>query len=351
MLKLLGKALLVLVVLLVAAALAGGGYRAWRQHEGEQALAITAPNGIDEGLFVSVPGGEEWITIRGVDRGNPVLLIVHGGPGSALSPFATAFVPYERDWTVVQWDQPGAGRTFARAGRTLPATTTPASIAGDGIAVAEFVRERLGKERVVLLGLSWGSMIGLEMARARPDLFDAYVGTGLVVHRDDGRAVSYDRILARARERNRAEAVAALEAIGRPPYARPEGMRTLNRWIDELTDERGAGDRVAELLVAPRQSLADVVSHLLGFVASDEHFDLGAIDVRKSDPRVAVPVIVIHGAEDYDTPIELARSYFESLIAPSKQFVALAQGGHSALIDDRASFLAALNEHALPLAH
>src|SRR5688572_8382235 len=232
MLRFAGKVLLGLVLLVVATAAALAGYRAWRQHEGEQALAIATPNGIDEGLFVPVRGVEQWITIRGTDRSNPVLLIVHGGPGTPLSPLATAFLPYEREWTVVQWDQPGAGRTFGRAGDKLQATTTLADIAADGIAVTELVERRLGGNKVVLLGLSWGSVVGLEMARARPDLFAAYVGTGLFVHRDDGRAVAYRRVLDRARSQNNAAAVAELETIGPPPYADAESTRTLNRWTD-----------------------------------------------------------------------------------------------------------------------
>jgi len=352
MLRLVGKLLLGVVLLVVVAAAALGGYRVWRQHEGERALAIPAPNGIDESMFVDVGDVEQWITIRGTDRRNPVLLVVHGGPGVALSPLATAFLPYERDWTVVQWDQPGAGRTFSRAGRTLSSSTTVASIATDGIAVAELVARRLGVERVVLVGLSFGSVVGLEMARARPDLFVAYVGTGLFVHRDDGRAIAYERVLARARDEDRSAAVAELEGVGPPPYARAERTRTLNRWIDALTrsNDPDAADRLAEILLAPRQSLSDVASYFGGYVASDEHFDLGAMDLRRSAAEFALPIVIIHGAEDFDTPIELARGYLDSITAPSKELVALPNGGHTALVYDRASFLAALDEHVLPLA-
>jgi pimeloyl-ACP methyl ester carboxylesterase len=352
MLKRFGKVVLSVVLLVVIAVAAFSGYRAWRQHEGEQALAITTPRGIDEGLFVPAPSGEQWITIRGTDRGNPVLLIVHGGPGAALSPLATEFLPFEQEWTVVQWDQPGAGRTFARAGDTLSATTTVASIAADGVAMSEFVSQRLGTNRVVLLGLSFGSVVGLEIMRARPDLFAAYVGTGLFVHRDEGRAIAYDRVLARARARDDATAMAELEAIGRPPQSTPDSARTLNRWIDAFTGavEGGAATRVGELLFAPRQSLGDFATYFAGYAASDEQFDLGAMDLRKSGTQFARPIFIIQGAEDYDTPIELARSYFESITAPSKEFVALPNGGHTALVYDSANFLAELNARVLPLA-
>ncbi len=351
MLKRVGRLLLGLVLLVVVAAAAFGGYRAWRQHEGEQALAIDTPNSIDEGLFVTVPGGEQWITIRGQDRRNPILMIVHGGPGSALSPLATHFLPFEASWTVVQWDEPGAGRTFARAGDALPPSTTVATIAADGVAVVELVRQRLGGQRVVLVGLSFGRVVALDMARLRPDLFVAYVGTGLFVHRDEGRAIVYERVLARAREQRIDEAVAELTAIGPPPHARAEDARTVNRWTNTLarSNDSGAGRRIADVLFAPRLSLGDFMSYVGGYLASDEHFDLGAMDLRTSATRFELPIFVLHGAEDYDTPIELARDYLGSVAAPSKELVVLPNGGHTALVDDRAAFLAELNARVRPL--
>jgi pimeloyl-ACP methyl ester carboxylesterase len=351
MLRVLGKTIVWLLLALVLTAAVASGHRWWRQQQAERTLAVDTRVGVDEGMFVTVGGREQWVTIRGSDRRNPVLLIVHGGPGTALSPLATAFLPYERDWTVVQWDQPGAGKTFGRAGGTLDAATTVASIAADGIAVTELVAARLGSERVVLLGLSFGSVVALEMARARPDLYVAYVGTGLFVHRDDGRVVAYQRVLADARAQGRAEATAALEAMGPPPYASAEDARALNRWTQALLGdaEASAAGRLAEIWFAPRQTLSDVASYFGGYAASDAQFDLGAMDLRTSGTSFALPIVIIHGARDLDTPAELARSYFESITAPHKRFVTLPNGGHTALAYDQESFLAALREHVGPL--
>lgn len=352
MLKRIGKTLLWLGAALVVTAVLGFGYRAWQQAAGERLLALATPNGIDEGLFVDVRGTEQWVTIRGQDRANPVLFVVHGGPGATLSPLPAKFLVYEREWTVVQWDQPGAGRTFMRAGSTLAADTTVASIAADGIAVAEFVAARLGQPRVVVLGLSFGSVVGLDMVRARPELFSAYVGTGLFVHGDDGRKIAYDRALARARKSNNTDASAALEAIGPPPYTTPEAARAHARWTHELSTAKtttGFG-RLGELLLAPRQTLADVRGYIGGYVASDEQFNLGAMDLRMSPREFAVPIVIIQGAEDVDTPIELARAYLDSIAAPSKSLVPLERGGHTALVDDAEAFAHALSVHVLPLA-
>jgi len=352
MLKRIGKTLLWLGAAMVLTAAGGLGYRAWRQAGAERLVAIATPNGIDEGLFVAVRGTEQWVTIRGQDRANPLLFVLHGGPGATLSPLPAEFLLYERDWTVVQWDQPGAGRTFMRAGGKLAPDTTVAGIAADGLVVAEFVAARLGQPRVVVLGLSFGSVVGLDMVRARPELFSAYVGTGLFVHRDDGYKIVYDRALARARQSNNTDASAALEAIGPPPYTTPEAARTQARWTRELSTATttSAFERLGELLLAPRQTLADVRGYVGGFVASDEQFDLGAMDLRTSPREFAVPIVIVQGAEDVDTPIELARAYLDSIAAPYKLLVPLERGGHTALVDDAEAFARALNEHVLPLA-
>ena len=202
----------------------------------------------------------------------PVLFIVHGGPGSALSPFPASFLPYEREWTVVQWDQRGAGKTFSRADRKIPVGTTMADISTDGIAVAELVLKRLHKETAVLLGISWGSVVGLEMVRERPHMFSAYVGTGLFVHKNDGQKIAYSRLLGKARSENRQDAIAALEAIGPPPHRRIADTRTQNEWAATLTGQSsGTANRVFALLLAPRYSLTDVRNYFDGFVASDDN--------------------------------------------------------------------------------
>jgi pimeloyl-ACP methyl ester carboxylesterase len=322
------------------------GYRGWRQYRDEKQLTISSPNGIDEARFVTVAGTEQWITIRSRNRNNPVLFIVHGGPGSALSPFPASFLRYEKEWTVVQWDQRGAGKTFARAGGKIPAGTTLADISTDGIGVVELVLERLQKDTAVVLGFSWGSVVGLEMVRLRPQVFSAYVGTGLSVHKDDGQRIAYSRLLGKARRDNRRDAIAALEAIGPPPHRRLADTRTQNEWAATLTGQSsGTANRVFALLVAPRYSLADARSYFDGYLASDEHFDLGAIDLRTMGRRFAVPFIIIQGGEDYGTPVELARSYFDLVEAPYKRFVVLDGAGHTALTDDSDRFAAAMDEH------
>ena len=246
---------------------------------------------------------------------------------------------------------PAGGRQdFSRADGKIPTGTTIADVSTDGIGVAELVLKRLQKETAVLLGISWGGVVGLEMVRERSHMFSAYVGTGLFVHKNEGQRIAYSRLLAKARTENRQDAIAALEAIGPPPHGRIADTRTLNEWAATLTGQSsGTANRVFALLRAPRYSLADVRNYFDGFLASDEQFDLGAIDLRTRGRSFEVPVVIIQGGEDYGTPVELARSYFDLIAAPYKRFVVLDGAGHTALTDDSGRFAAALDEHVRPI--
>lgn len=142
--------------------------------------AISTPNGIQEDRYVTLGGIEQWISIRGEDRNNPVILLVHGGPGDATSLYGYALL---RSWfkrfTVVQWDQRGAGRTYERDGPSTPMVTID-RIVQDGIELSDSLRRELKKDRIVVVGHSFGSIVGLEMVKARPDLYYAFVGTGQI---------------------------------------------------------------------------------------------------------------------------------------------------------------------------
>src|SRR5262245_44103854 len=142
------KGLLALIVLLLVVLACGLAYRAWRQSQAAGAMTISAPGGIDEAMFLTIGNRQQWISIRGQDRTKPVVLMVHGGPGASHGGMAPLFVPWERDYVVAQWDQPGAGKTFGAAGRIFDGSLTIQSMAADGIQVAEYLRNHLKQDRI-----------------------------------------------------------------------------------------------------------------------------------------------------------------------------------------------------------
>jgi len=316
------------------------------------------PNGIDEAFYAPIHGREEYIAIRGEDRANPVILLLHGGPGFGNEPDAPIFRPYERTYTLVTWDQPGAGRSFRRAGDTIPSDLTVEDVVDDGIAVAELVRQRLNVDKLIVLGWSWGTVVGIGMAKKRPDLFAVYVGTGQLTSIAANNTWAYERAMSRARETGNAEAIADLARVGPWPYDTYEDYRTMLGWQRRLD-----GEPLGSLLVPPyihaffssRYSFADARSYVRGVTASVEHFfgakmdgpEIG-VDLPATATAFDVPIVFIQGENDLNTPAALARRYFEQISAPHKVYVAL-DAGHAAPAAS-AAFIAALDEHVRPLA-
>ena len=195
------------------------------------------------------------------------------GPGATLGWMPLSFVPWERDFVVVQWDQPGAGKSFGAAGRVFDRSLTIDSMAADGLRVAEYLRNHLRQDRIILVGWSWGSVLSLHMIKARPDLFAAYVGTGQVVNMQEGEALAYSRVLEKARTRGDTDAVAELEQIGPPPYDALRELGVQRKWA---TAYEGYSSNVALLLadwlLAPRASLTDIYDFVTGLTQSQNHF-------------------------------------------------------------------------------
>jgi hypothetical protein len=126
--------------------------RAHRQHVIAQAIAIHAPNGIEEGMYVKIGGIDQWIQIRGQDRDNPVLLCLHGGPGGSWLSYTNLFLPWEKEFTLVQWDQRGTGKTLETTRGSIADTLSVARMTQDGIEVSEFLRNHLHKDKIFSSG-------------------------------------------------------------------------------------------------------------------------------------------------------------------------------------------------------
>ena len=197
--------------------------------------APASPNGIDEARFVEIGGIQQWITIRGDDRNNPVLLFLHGGPGDAINPWAYAgFGGWSKHFTVVQWDQRGAGRTFGKNSGAPPGSITVARMTQDGVELAELLRRELRKDKLILVGHSFGSILGVFMVKARPELFHAFVGTGQVADSRRNYAVAYSALLRKAQTLGDQQAIRELREIGAPPYANGRGYGVQRKWSNRF---------------------------------------------------------------------------------------------------------------------
>ena len=316
--------------------------------------SIRTPHGISERGFVRIGGIAQWVTIRGQDRRNPAILVLHGGPGDAYSQLAYLLRPWEKDFTIIQWDQRGAGRTFGRYGETTPGMTLDRMVE-DGAEVADYARRRLGQSRVILLGHSWGSALGVDLLKRHPRLFSAYVGTGQLVNTAALDRTRYAYTLARLAQDGRTKALAELRRLGPPPYA-AEGQdeivrRQLNRYLAPA-DKAYLFTSVALELRNPRYALKDfrdLMKGHLDFSLPRLHRTYEAIDAPALGYDMPVPFFIIDGREDELSPPSLAEPYFRKIRAPLKAMV-LIDGGHFAFMSNARAFLTVLDERVRPLA-
>jgi len=311
---------------------------------------------IDDGAFVDVNGVSHWLTLRGADRSNPALLLL-GGPGSCFAALAPFFADWEREFTLVQWDQPGGGFTFAKSGAEA---TTVARLVDDGLRVVELVRERLQVPKLALLGFSGGTIVGLEMARRRPELFSAYIGSGQVVDWARQDAAGYALLLARARTLRDETMLRELTAIGPPPYAHAATDAVKSKYagaptpreaqafaefrplVDAALQRMPAGARY----FAPGLQWPDLLARSFAAYTALRS-EIVAFDARRRGLTFGVPMFFLQGADDLFTVTAEVAAYAAEIAAPHVELVQIDGSGHATLFLHN-EFLALLVRHVRP---
>ena len=363
-LKWLGRGLAALAVLLVVTALGGMVWRAVLQHQTAQARTPIDKNiGVDEFYKVQIGGIDQWVRVRGADRRSPVLLYLHGGPGTPMIPFAHVFQnEWEKHFIVVQWDQRGAGKTrFASNAAEVDKTIDFPRMEADAHELTQFLKAKYDKPKIFLLGHSWGSMLGISLIRDFPHDYFAYVGTGQVVRMQDNEKLGYDFTLKTAEARRNQEALSELRAIA--PYPRPDGSHldkdiwVLRKW--ETAFGIGVSHRYRDnmdltmlkfALTSPDYTLRDI-----GYFLGEHDWpalqrELNSFDIVRYGARFEVPVILIEGRHDWQTPSVLAERWIAGVSAPEKKYFWLEHSAHSPMVDEPDAFTRVLVDEVLPYA-
>lgn len=317
--------------------------------------ARAAGKEVDESGFVPVGGIDQWIAIQGRDSANPAVLYLHGGPGEAQSPFLEQFAPWRTDFTVVNWDQRGSGKTFGRNGASTPGMAPPEAaldrMCEDVREVAEYTCRRLGHKKVILVGQSWGSMLGLRAAKRWPHLFHAFVGTGFFVNWTEslrGQARSTREAAIAANDR---EALTALDSAEKLPETDMTRIIASNKYRWSSSDLAYLKIQQAFIGEPPLPERGDVADWVAGggFSVPRLLSVIFGYDARKLGDDIPVPLFVIHGADDRVTPLSAAENYVGQVRAPAKKVVPIA-GGHFACFTNPTAFVGALREHVRPFA-
>ncbi len=314
---------------------------------------IEGPDAIASLEQVRLGGVDQTILVRGRDRSAPVLLYVHGGPGGAQLPIARYYSALlEEQFVVVNWDQRGAGASCE--GTDWDALSLD-RIVTDTIELSEQLAQRFGGDgKIVLLGHSWGSIVGALAAERRPELYHAYVGLGQLVHGDRNEELSYDWVVGEANRRGDDEALAELATIA-PPYANNAELGLQRRWLNAYDGSIYAFDRARpvfwsllfgrEYTLGTRLSYPECFANSLAALWSE----VGAVDFPNQIPKLEVPVVFLTGRHDWNTPYPLVEAWAAELQAPSVEIVWFEDAGHMAPIESPEEFQRALLDKVLPL--
>ena len=360
--KAIGTTLFCVACLVIVVVVAGLSFRAYRQHIAGQALLIHSPNGIQEGRFIDVGGIQQWIQIRGEDRNNPVILFVHGGPGGSTLPISSGWQHWEKYFTVVQWDQRGTGRTYGATGSGVAPTMNLERMTQDGIELAEYLRTYLRKDKIILVGHSWGSFLGIHMVKQRPDQFYVYVGTGQVVGRvtfEKQFEITIAHLQTLARDANNTVALTELEPIAARPVINPSNRLVVEKWSKVLSLPSIEGFKLAGPIPPPFMpdfSLIDWYHWRSGMEFSAKYLrgrdgPMFQRDLASLGFEFAMPIVFIEGDEDYNTPIGPAEDYFKRIVAPRKDFTQIRGGDHFIPFDRPDEFLSELVARVRPFAN
>jgi pimeloyl-ACP methyl ester carboxylesterase len=309
------------------------------------------PGSLSERVTVQIGGIPQGMIIQSVDPANPVLLFLHGGPGMTEF-FMEQDYPtgLEHHFTMVWWEQRGAGMSFSAD--IPPETMTMDRMIADAIEVADYLRARFGQDRILLLGHSWGSYLGIQVAAKAPDRFLAYVGMAQITHQLRSEVMAHDYLLGVYKARGDAAMVRKLEAA---PVSMESGLSPDWMGLRDLAMHRaGVGhtrdiDSVITGIFLPvwrvrAYTLTDKINVWHGKLWSRPFFweDLLRDDLGTRLTSFDLPVYFLVGRFDRTANPDLARVYFGLVDAPVKGFYTFDDSAHSPLFEEPERALAIL---------
>ena len=313
-------------------------------------------NSISEIIKIPVNGIDQYLIIRGKNANKRVLLVLHGGPGSPEFPFfKDKHLNLEELFVVVHWEQRGAGKSYTD---NIPKESmTIQQFIEDGAVVSEYLRKRFQQEKVYLMGHSWGSFLGVLLAHQHPDLFHSYTGIGQVSHQYLGERLSYEWVKTQAKKANNTADLALLAGL-----TFPDSLANNKTWIDFLTPERelvnkyGGGmkrkdaDMIAVyktyIFETPEYTITDKLNIMKGAIFSIENLwdDVLQTNLSVAVDSLAIPIHILQGVHDYQTPYAPAKAFFDQLKAPQKTFHRFDNSAHSPFVDEPEKFNSIIKE-------
>lgn len=296
-------------------------------------LIIGSENSVSELKKIKIGGIDQGLLIRGKNKNNPILLFLHGGPGSAQIAVASKYQSIlEEHFIVVNWDQRGAGLSYSKA--VSKETMSVDNFIKDTKELIDYLLKIYSKQKIFLAGHSWGSLLGVLVSHKFPELIERYVGIGQAVDLEENERSAYDYVIKYAEKTNNKRAKKELQEIGKPPYKDMIGCtKVRSRWTSKFNARFYNTSMIKfmlKYLISQEYNLADVIKFLKGSTFSFNTMwqEVMGLNLSELVPRLNMPVYFMLGRHDFTTLYDIAIKYCEKLIAPYKEVILFENSAH-----------------------
>lgn len=309
---------------------------------------------ISEITKVEIGNMEQGMIIKGKNVNNPVLLFLHGGPGNPEYTLAKE-VGLEDYFTVCWWEQRGCGMSYSSSIKDDEITLE--QMISDTAEVTNYLRERFGKEKIYIMGHSWGSFLGVNTVDKYPELYEAYIGIGQVVNQFKSEKLSNDYMLSAAQANNDEKTIKNLQKYS---LISPEDVTADYLMLrSDILSKLGNGvfhipkskfNLLLPIFQAREYTLSDIYGYAAGSLLclkqpiNQSQYTMNLIETI---PELDVPVYIFHGVHDMQVSYELSRQYFDVLKAPEKYFYQFDNSAHSPFIEEPEKFIEILEDDLL----
>ncbi|MCL6659202.1 alpha/beta fold hydrolase [Paenibacillus amylolyticus] len=308
---------------------------------------IKGENSISMLEQVKINGAGHEVMIRGVNRTNPILIFVHGGPGCSEIPYVRKYQKeLEQHFTVVHYDQRGSGKSYHFFEDYSNLTTDV--LVDDLLALRDYVSKELNQEKVILIGHSFGTYIGMKAAAKAPTQFHAYIGIGQMANTLQSELESLEYTYEQAKQAGNAEDVKKLElirsSIEQGKELTPRILLQKYGGAARLINENR--DYISGFLLNPEYNGLDMIRFYTGMFSSQDILLKEAFDQNLPDivDHLEIPTYFVTGKYDYMTTANAARDYFDVLDAPIKDFIVFNESAHYPQFEEKEEFVKWLNE-------
>lgn len=299
--------------------------------------------------YVSINGINQYLFHSGTKYDNPVMLFLHGGPGSAESLFAHIFQEkWEDIFTVVHWDQRGAGKTLTNNPDKYP---TIDLMLKDLFEIIQYLKKKYNKQKIIILGHSWGSVLGSTFIKQYSEEVAYYIGVGQVISMLENERVGYEKVKELILQANDKKSLKKLKLLGDYPGDKFD-INCLKKCM-KIRRLQGKYNLAIKMNISicisvfksPIFKLSDILALIKGLKANEELLEfLGSFDLKSECEEYKVPIYYILGGNDWQTPYVIAKEYFNRINAPYKNFYLIPDAGHMTMLDQPNLFFDALLE-------